>query len=312
MGRGGKPLPILHDIGETMRYEGTVYRPPSEAESLIIQATIGCPHNRCRFCNMYKDKKFRIRKTEDILADLELAAAYYEPRAVRSLFLADGNTTIMKTPDLVRILRRSYELFPYLTRITSYGASRYHKLKSLDEWKEMRAAGLSRIHCGMETGHQPLLDLSGKGTTAEDHIAFGKLVRGSGMELSMYYLTGMGGMAMWEGHARDSAAVLNAVNPEFIRIRTFNPVAGTPMGDSFLSGESTLLEPHDALRELRLLVENLDVDGSKFFSDHWLNFANIQGVLPRDKDKMLAEIDHALAKPRSAFREVGGMWSGML
>lgn len=287
-----------------MRYEEPVYRPPSEADSLIIQATVGCPHNRCRFCDMYKNKRFRIRKLEDILQDIEQAGQFYNPDYVHSLFLADGNTVIMRTVQLLEILRKSREVFPNLKRITSYGASRYIALKSLDEWKELHQAGLNRIHCGMETGHDPLLEKVGKGNSMQDHIQAGQRVRAAGIELSMYYLAGLGGMEMWEEHARDSAKVLNAINPEFIRIRTFTPMPTTPMGQDFLNGTFQLMQPHDVLYELRLFIEHLEAK-SRFYSDHMLNFANINGILPQDKERMLRDIDDALSLPRSAFREVG-------
>ncbi|MDR2161698.1 MAG: radical SAM protein [Desulfovibrio sp.] len=287
-----------------MRYEGIIYRPPSEGESVIIQATVGCPHNRCDFCNMYKRKKFRIRKVEDILEDIDMAGQTYDPRFVRSLFLADGNTIIMRTAHLLRILRRIREVFPFLERVTSYGASQYVALKSGEELRELRQAGLTRIHCGMETGHDPLLLKVHKGTTMRDHIAGGQAVRAAGIELSMYYLAGLGGEEMWEGHALDSAAVLNAVDPDFLRIRTFTPMPGTVLGTAFEAGEFTLPGPHGVLRELRLLVENLEGSGL-VFSDHWLNFADVRGRLPADKEAMLAAIDSALALPRQVFRPVG-------
>lgn len=287
-----------------MRYEGTIYRPPSEGESVIIQATVGCPHNRCRFCKLYKTKRFRIRKVDDILEDIDAAGQYYPRQFVRTVFLADGNTVTMRTAHLLKILERIREVFPATQRVTSYGASQYFMKKSPQEWRELRDAGLSRIHCGMETGHDPLLALTNKGCTASDHINGGLRVREAGMELSMYYLSGLGGRAMWEGHAVDSARVLNAVNPEFIRIRTFSPMRNTPMGDDFATGAFLLPEPHEVLKELRLMVEHLDTT-SLFYSDHWLNFADVHGVLPQDKPGMLATIDQALTLPRHAFRETG-------
>ena len=287
-----------------MRYEGVVYRPPSESDSVIIQATVGCPHNRCRFCTLYTKKRFRIRKVSDILEDIAMAGEYYPRQRVRTVFLADGNTVIMRTAQLLEILAAIRKEFPFVERVTSYGSSQYYLKKSLAEWRALREAGLSRIHCGMETGHDPLLLKTGKGSAARDHIEGGLRVREAGIELSMYYLSGLGGLEMLEGHALDSAGVLNAVSPEFIRVRTFTPMPGTPMGDEYAAGNFSLLEPHDALRELRLLVAGLDTE-SRFYSDHWLNFADIHGVLPRDKDRMLAAIDHALTLPRETFRETG-------
>jgi radical SAM superfamily enzyme YgiQ (UPF0313 family) len=287
-----------------VRYEGIIYRPPSEGESVIIQATVGCPHNRCDFCNMYKDKRFRIRKVEDILEDIEMAGQAYNPRFVRTLFLADGNTVIMRTAQLLRILGKIREVFPALERVTSYGASQYVALKSQEEWRELREAGLTRIHCGMESGHDPLLLKVHKGTTMRDHIAGGQAVRAAGIELSMYYLAGLGGEEMWEGHALDSARVLNAVDPDFLRIRTFTPMPGTVLGEAYSAGEFSLQDPYGVLRELRLLVENLEGSGL-VFSDHWLNFADVRGRLPRDKGAMLEVLDSALALPRGVFRPVG-------
>ncbi|MDL2210853.1 radical SAM protein [Desulfovibrio sp. OttesenSCG-928-O18] len=287
-----------------MRYEGIVYRPPSEGDSVIIQATVGCPHNRCRFCAMYKEKRFRIRKPDDILDDITLAGEYYPVSHVRTVFLADGNTVIMRTAHLLEILRRIREVFPHVERVTSYGSSQFLTKKSAAEWRELRDAGLTRIHNGMETGHDPLLARLCKGSTMRQHIEGGRHVKEAGIELSMYYLAGVGGMELWESHATDSAAVLNAVNPDFIRVRTYNPVPGTPMGDDFLAGRFALMEPHDVLRETRLLVENLSVT-SRFYSAHYLNFADIHGILPRDKSRMLMDVDAALALPRSAFRPTG-------
>ena len=287
-----------------MRYEGIIYRPTSEGESVIIQATVGCPHNRCDFCNMYKEKRFRIRKVEDILEDVDRAGQVYNPRFVRTLFLADGNTVIMRTAHLLRILRRIRAVFPHLERITSYGASQYMALKSHEEWRELREAGLTRIHCGLESGHDPLLLKVHKGTTMQEQITGGQAVRAAGIELSMYYLAGMGGEEMWEGHAMDSARVLNAVDPDFLRIRTFSPMPGTVLGEAYAAGEFSLQDPYGVLRELRLLVENLEGSGL-VFSDHWLNFANVRGRLPWDREAMLEAIDSALALPRDFFRPVG-------
>ncbi|MDR1359996.1 MAG: radical SAM protein [Deltaproteobacteria bacterium] len=287
-----------------MRYEGMIYRPPSEGESLIIQATVGCPHNRCDFCNMYKDKRFRIRKVDEILEDIDMAGQAYDPRFVRSLFLADGNTMIMRTAHLLRILGKIREVFPDLERVTSYGASQYVALKSPAEWRELGEAGLTRIHCGMESGHDPLLAKVHKGCSMREHIEGGQAVRAAGIELSMYYLAGLGGEEMWEGHALDSARVLNAVDPDFLRIRTFSPMPGTVLGQAYAAGEFSLQEPYGVLRELRLLLENLEGSGL-VFSDHWLNFADVRGRLPGDKQAMLETIDQAMALPRGFFRPVG-------
>ncbi|MDR1947533.1 MAG: radical SAM protein [Desulfovibrio sp.] len=287
-----------------MRYEGMIYRPPSEGESLIIQSTVGCPHNRCRFCNMYKAKRFRIRKVANILQDIEEAGQYYGDAPPRTLFLADGNSIVMRTTQLLSVLRKIQETFPGLERITAYGASQYVAHKSLEEWRELRAAGLSRIHCGMESGHDPLLRLVNKGTNMREQIQAGRLLREAGFELSMYYLAGLGGDELRKGHAEDSAAVLNAADPDFIRIRTFSPMPGTELGEEFLQGRLKLSEPRGVLSELRLLVEKLTGNGL-LLSDHWLNFACVHGRLPGDRGAMLRQIDGMLAQPSDVFRPTG-------
>lgn len=293
-----------------MHYEGIVYRPPSEANSLIIQATYGCPHNRCAFCNMYRGRRFKIRKVEEIMADMDEVAERYPLRAIRSLFLADGNTILMKTDQLVRVLEHARKRFPWLERITSYGASQYLVLKTPEEMRRLAEAGLNRIHCGMESGHDPLLERIHKGGTMDTHIRGGRLVKDAGMELSMYYMPGLGGYEMSKAHALDSAKVLNAVNPDFIRLRTFVPVEGSPLCEDIRAGRFSLMEPHDVLREIRTLVEHLETTGL-FYSDHWNNFADISGTLPEDKKRMLTDIDEALTWPRSSFRPLGEVYDTM-
>ncbi len=288
-----------------MRYEGIVYRPPSEANSLIIQTTIGCPHNKCSFCLMYREKRFRIRKVEDILVDIDMALNYYGPHGVRSVFLADGNSILMRTEQLERVLEKLYASFPHLARVTSYGASQYLAAKSQQDLNRLRAAGLTRIHCGMESGNDELLAYIQKGSTGETHIKGGLKVKEAGMELSYYIMPGLGGKERSREHAIDSARVLSAVSPDFIRLRTFTPQVGTPIADAYLRGEFTLQNPHETLQEIRLFIENLEAQGSQVASDHWMNFAAVQGSMPEDKARMLAVIDDALTRPLESFREVG-------
>ncbi|MEN6350496.1 MAG: radical SAM protein [Syntrophomonas sp.] len=284
-----------------MRYEGTVYRPPSEAGSLIIQATIGCPHNRCTFCPLYKDTRFRVRPVEEIKEDLLAARSYYG-EFIDSVFFADGNTIIMKTPQLVEIFDFTRSLFPHLNRITVYGSSRFVNKKSTDELRLLREAGLKRVHTGMESGDNVTLERIKKGTTAEEIISAGLKLKEAGIEISEYYLVGIGGKERSSEHALNSARTLSAFSPHFIRLRTFVPMPGTPLYDDFQSGTFELPSPHEALREIRLLVENLECNNSHVLSDHINNYWNVQGILPEDKDKMLASIDKALAIKESRFR----------
>ncbi len=283
-----------------MRYEGTIYRPPSEADSLLIQATIGCPHNKCSFCGMYKEKRFRIRKVEEIKKDLAEARRFYGS-GVRSLFLPDGNTILMKTRSLLEIVAYAYELFPNLKRVTVYGSAKYIVKKTLDELRDLCRAGLTRIHTGMESGDDETLRRINKGTTAEEIIRAGQLVREAGMEQSEYYLVGVAGAERSLEHARASARVLNEVNPEFIRLRTYTPQHGTPLGDACFRGEFKLLNAHEAIRETAELVALLTVSGM-VVSDHVSNYANISGRPSEDKKEMLAEARQALERSVNQFR----------
>lgn len=282
-----------------MRYEGTVYRPPSEAESLLIQATIGCPHNKCTFCRMYKKTRFRIRPVADIKEDLLMAQNYYGNR-VQTLFFPDGNTIVMKTDQLVEILNYARELFPYLQRITVYGSAKILKLKSLADLRRLREAGLSRIHSGMESGDDEVLRRIIKGFTASEMIEQGLKVREAGIELSEYILIGIGGRERTREHALESARVLNAFTPDFIRLRTFIPYKGTPLYEDIQQGRFQLLSPHEALNETKLLITDLKGPG-KIFSDHFSNFAWINGNLPEDKPTMLEILDQLLAVPEQEF-----------
>lgn len=284
-----------------LRYEGVVYRPPSEASSLLIQATIGCPHNKCTFCSMYKGIKSRIRPVEDIKADLRMAKLYHGDW-IKSIFFPDGNTIIMKTRDLVEIFSYARQLFPFLERITVYGSARYVDKKSLDDLIQLKQAGLSRIHMGMESGDDTVLSRICKGTTSEQIVSAGLKLKQAGIEVSEYYLVGIGGPELSEQHALNSARVLNQFCPEFIRFRTYQPVPDSPLYEQYVNGEFQLLTPHQALREIRLLIENLECPGTIVTSDHVSNYWNINGRLPQDREAMLEQIDYALTIPESTLR----------
>jgi radical SAM superfamily enzyme YgiQ (UPF0313 family) len=279
-----------------------VYRPPSEAESLIIQATVGCPHNRCAFCAMYRGGRFRIRKVDEIREDLDLAKEYYGD-AVRTVFFADGNTIVMRTSELVEIFQYTRSIFPALERITLYGSARFIIKKTPEELSALKNAGLKRLHSGMESGDDEVLRRINKGTTSGEIIQAGVMVRNAGIELSEYMMVGVGGRELWRQHAINSARALNRINPDFIRLRTFMPFPGTPLYDQYQRGEFGLLTPHEALRETRLFVEQLHGIESQLLSDHVSNYRNVQGRLPDDQDKMLKEIDMALSVDESEFRD---------
>ncbi len=284
-----------------MRYEGTVYRPPSEAGSLIIQATLACPHNRCAFCGMYKDRKFRVRPMQEVLEDLDMALEVYGAHAVRTIFLADGNSAVLPTEKLVTIGEAAGKRFPGLERITVYGSAKFLVKKTREQWQRVARAGITRIHSGLESGDAETLEAIDKGVTPEQAVEAYSHVLGAGIELSVYLMVGVAGAERWREHAIGSAEVLNGAPPDFVRLRTFVPSPGTPWHDRWENGDLTLLSAHQALAETRLLVERLE-GPTKLLSDHVSNFLDVGGRIPEDKDLMLASIDEALEWPIERFR----------
>ncbi len=284
-----------------MRYEGMVYRPPSEAGSLIIQATLACPHNRCAFCAMYKDRKFRVRPLDEILEDLDMALEVYGAHRIRTIFLADGNTAVLPTAKLVAIGEAARERFPDLERITVYGSAKFLVKKSVEQWREVAEAGITRIHSGLESGDAATLAAIEKGVTPEQAALAYNHVKEAGIELSVYLMVGVAGGERWRGLAIGSAEVRNHAPTNFIRLRAFVPAPRTPGHARWQEGRLTLLSAHEALEETRLLVERLE-GPTTLLSDHMSNFLDVHGRIPDDRDAMLAEIDEALQWPIERFR----------
>ncbi|MBU1956758.1 B12-binding domain-containing radical SAM protein [Patescibacteria group bacterium] len=284
-----------------MHYEGPIYRPPSEADSLLIQATVGCPHNRCTFCMVYKkEPRYRTRAVHAIKEDISAARDLYGPH-VRTLFFPAGNAIAMKTKDLCEICRFAGQVFPGLERITVYGSSQYIHKKGMEGLKRLADAGLSRIHVGLESGDDVILRRIKKGIDSRQQIEAGKWVMAAGMELSLYVILGIGGKERSVFHAEETARVLNAIEPQFIRIRTFVPKINTPLLKQIQNGSFQMLGPHEVLRETETLIRNLTVS-SFLTSDHYTNYINLEGRLPVDKTRLLEEIHTALARDEKTFR----------
>ncbi len=286
-----------------LRYEGPIYRPPSEANSLLVQATVGCPWNKCTFCMVYKKgPKFKIRNIKEIKEDLLWAKNnYFYP--INTVFFPSGNTIIMKTEDFVEILEYTKKLFPDLKRITIYGSAQYIVKKDLVDLKKLANAGLSRIHVGLESGNDIILKKIKKGSTQEIQIKAGQLVKKAGMELSEYVVIGIGGKKLTKEHIQETLKTLNKINPNFIRIRTFLPKINTPILEEIQSGDFQILSPHEVLNETYELIKNLQVT-SQIASDHYTNYIGVNGKLPEDRKQMLQAIQEALKKDESCFREV--------
>jgi radical SAM superfamily enzyme YgiQ (UPF0313 family) len=284
-----------------MRYEGPIYRPPSEADSLLIQATVGCPHNRCTFCMVYKNgPSFRVRAAAEIKKDMQVAADR-QGESVCTLFFPAGNTIAMKTAELAEICRFGWEIFPNLRRITVYGSAQYILKRGPEGMKQLAKAGLSRIHVGLESGDDPILRRIKKGSNSRQQIEAGRLTMAAGIQLSVYVILGMGGKERTQSHVCETVRVLNQISPDFIRLRTFVPKKGTPLLDDVLSGAFEMLTPHEILDETAGIIRDLKVD-SYLASDHYTNYINVEGRLPAAREKMLAQIETASQQRKDRFR----------
>lgn len=274
-----------------MRYYGAVYRPPSEAYSLIVQVTYGCSHNTCAFCSMYKEKRFALRPLDEVLEDFRIARRTY--RHVDKVFLADGDALVRKASELYIILDTIRELFPECERVTSYASPASIRIRTDEELRTLRAKGLTMVYMGLESGCDEVLKLMRKGHMSAEIIEMGQKVRRNGIALSVTAITGLGGPELLEQHAIETAKAFNAMNPEYIGMLTLMVEPGTPLYDWVRDGDFRLLTQPQVLRETRLLVENLDSPGSVFRMNHASNYLVLKGTLNQDKEAMLRTIDAA-------------------
>lgn len=275
-----------------MIYDEPLYRPPSEAYSLIIQVTIGCSHNKCSFCGMYKSKKFRIRSKSDIFRDLEEMAARYNK--VRRIFLADGDALVLKAQDLKDILQKIKELFPYCERVGIYATPNDILRKSPEELKSLKEHGLGIIYLGIESGSDKILKDISKGADSRVMIEAGKQIVNSGIKLSVTLISGLGGKDGWEEHARESASVINEINPDYLGLLTLMIEPGTPMYDLVQEGAFKLLSTEEVALETQMLIRNLELRNCIFRSNHASNYFALEGTLPHDKNKLLKQMDNVL------------------
>jgi radical SAM superfamily enzyme YgiQ (UPF0313 family) len=267
----------------------------------LIQATVGCPHNKCTFCMVYKKgPRFRVRELYEIKEDIIEASRIYGQQ-VRTLFLPAGNTIAMKTHVLCEVLDFAKKVFPGMERITVYGSSQYIHKKGPQGLKRLADAGLSRIHVGLESGDDVILKRIKKGTVSQEQIEAGKWIMDAGIELSLYVILGIGGKNRTISHAMETATVLNQIEPDFIRLRTFIPKINTPLLEEIQCQSFKMLGPHEVLRETALLIKNIQVS-SYLTSDHYTNYINLEGRLPEAKNMLLDKIHAALRKDEKSFR----------
>lgn len=276
-----------------MHYEGNIIRPPSEANSILLQATVGCSRNKCTFCGAYQGERFKIKSDEIIMADIAFAAS--NCRRQRRVFICDGDAMIIPQKRLVRILRAIADQLPWVTRVGVYANAKSLKMKSPEELAELRALGLGIAYMGLESGDDVTLKAVNKGADSAMMIAMGRKARAAGIKLSLTVLLGLAGMERSQIHARETGRVLSAIDPEYVGALSLMLIPGTPMFADCQAGRFEELHPMAILRELRSLLACTEQTQGLFHANHASNYLPIRVRMPKDKAATLELIDSALA-----------------
>jgi radical SAM superfamily enzyme YgiQ (UPF0313 family) len=278
--------------GESMHYEGYCIRPPSEANSILLQVTVGCSHNRCTFCGSYKEKRFRIKDDDTILSDILFASKYL--RGVERVFLMDGDALIIPQKRLMWILGRIKEQLPWVRRVGIYANAKSLRKKSLEELIQLRENGLGIIYLGVESGDDEVLKSVNKNANAQNLIDMGRKVREAGIKLSVTVLLGIAGRERSLEHAKATGKLLSAMDPNYVGALTVMLIPGTPLYEDYTNGEFQLPMERELLLELREMIAHTNLTMGLFFSNHASNYLPIRARLPRGKEEALALIDSAL------------------
>jgi radical SAM superfamily enzyme YgiQ (UPF0313 family) len=277
-----------------MRYEGRLYRPPSEGNSYILQATVGCSHNLCTYCDMYRDKAFRIRPLEELLEDVALARAQLGPD-VAKVFVADGDALVMELAVWEPLLQALNQAFPRLRRISCYATATNVLEKTPQELARLRELGLRLLYVGPESGDPVTLKRLVKGASFEDHVVAARKAHDAGLEISAIFLLGAGGVERSREHAEGSARLATAMDPEFLAALTLTVVPGTPLERMQDKGRFALPVVPDLLAELRTFVAQAAPTDALFRTNHASNYLPLGGRLPADRERIVAVLDEALS-----------------
>lgn len=276
-----------------MHYEGNIIRPPSEADSIILQVTVGCSHNSCTFCGAYRDKRFRIKESNIIEQDIGFAAQYCQRQ--KTVFLADGNALSLPQRSLKALLAKIKVELPQVRRVSLYANARDILQRSVEDLKELKELGLQRIYMGLESGHDPTLKAIAKGDDSKTIVKAGKRVREAGIFLSVTVLLGIGGVEHSQAHAEATALALNVMQPNQVAVLTLMILENTPLARQVESGMFQLPDKRELFVELRTLLQGLDLPRSQFQANHASNYFTLDGRLPKDKEKFLSFVNDALS-----------------
>lgn len=277
-----------------MQYEGSVYRPPSEAYSLIIQVTIGCSHNSCTFCPMYSDKNFRMRTFEDVFRDLQGARREYS--RVERIFFADGDALCLNTEKLLQLLGAVQAIFPECTRVGIYGRADNILRKSDDELRQLKEAGLGIIYLGAESGSSEVLRRVHKSETPDNMIKAVRRAEKSGIPVSVTFISGLGGRELMEEHAIETGKMIGAMGASYVGLLTLMLAPGTPLFNDVQSGKFQQLSTKEVMKELELILNNANCEKDCVIrSNHASNRLVLRGTLPRDKERLLSQVHGAMS-----------------
>lgn len=275
-----------------MNYYGNVFRPPSEARSLIIQATIGCAHNDCTFCYMYKDEPFMVLKYDDIIKNLETVREYFP--YYEKIFIADGDALVLPTDTLLKLLGYIKENFPNVKRVASYATAGDINRKSIEELKALYDMGLEMLYIGFESGDDEILKDIKKNLTSSDYDMAIKKCREVGFITSVTIIVGLGGRTKWQRNAINTAKLISNTKPDYVSYLTMRLYENTPMYRDYVEGRFDMPSAEELLIEMRLFLEEVDSEGTIFRSNHASNYVSLGGTLNEDKDKMISQIDDVL------------------
>ncbi|MEG6586268.1 radical SAM protein [Dendrosporobacter sp. 1207_IL3150] len=277
--------------------EGPVFRPPSEAQSFILRVTIGCSHNRCTYCNMYRSVNFRIRTMDEILDQINQARRYQNH--IRRVFLADGNALVLANEKLLEILKILKDSFPRLQRVSCYAGPQDILRKSTAELQQLNEAGLKLVYYGMESGDDEVLEHVCKGVNAAQSIEAGQKIIGAGIKLSMMVILGLAGKSGSNRHAKKTAEAISAIGPNMLSALTLMMYRGSELRDEYERGEFELLSPPEIMSELYNIISNIELPSDShciFRSNHISNYTMLAGTLPQDREKLLSNIKSAEAE----------------